>query len=67
MNRLLQHKLTQPTPANPHFGTFPFFQPRLATALKNVKEPKFSNRTPAATIILIIYSFSNTLFHFELT
>jgi len=43
---LYKNKPTKPTQANPHFGTFTFFQPQLATAHKNVKEPKFTNRTP---------------------
>jgi hypothetical protein len=43
-----QSKLIPKKPARPaaNLGTFPFFQPRHATALKNVKEPKFTNRTP---------------------
>jgi hypothetical protein len=46
MDRQSKHKTTEkPTPANPHFGTFPFFLPPIPTAHKNVKEPKFPNRT----------------------
>jgi hypothetical protein len=69
MNRLQKHHPTKPTPANPHFGTFTFFQPRQATAHKNVKEPKFSNRTPTTTSISavwnIINTFITTLIHFD--
>jgi hypothetical protein len=39
--------------ANPHFGTFTFFQPQQAIAPKNAKEPKFPNRT---TIIILTNS-----------
>jgi hypothetical protein len=47
MDRQCKHKqTTDPPHPTAHSGTFTFFQPRLATALKNVKEPKFTNRTP---------------------
>lgn len=40
-----------PMPANPNFGTFTFLQPQTATAIKKVKEPKFSSRTATLTSI----------------
>ena len=50
--------------ANVYFGTFAFLQPRQATANKNVKEPKFSNRTATAQVLstgsVLPYKFPTT-------
>jgi hypothetical protein len=52
MDRQCKHKRTaDPTRPAAHFATFPFFQPRLATALKNAKEPKFTSRAPSVLTI----------------
>jgi hypothetical protein len=40
-----KHKTFFPSRPAANLGTFPFFQPRQATTNKNVKEPKFTNRT----------------------
>jgi hypothetical protein len=52
------------TLANAYFGTFAFLQPREATANKNVKEPKFSNRTTTAQVLwrvsVLHYKFPTT-------
>jgi hypothetical protein len=66
MNRQSRQIASEPTPSSPHFGTFPFFQPLTPTAHKNVKEPKFSNRTPTAgslsTGMELLYKFPDTTF-----
>ena len=52
------------TLANAYFGTFAFLQPRQATANKNVKEPKFTNRTATAQVLstgtVLPYKFPTT-------
>jgi hypothetical protein len=52
------------THANAYFGTFAFLQPRQATANKNVKEPKFFNRTTTAQVLstgsVLHYKFPTT-------
>jgi hypothetical protein len=68
-----QNNLKPKKPTHPaaHFGTFPFFQPRQATAHKNAKEPKFTNRTPTApslaTVCSLIYTFFTILINFNPT
>jgi hypothetical protein len=72
MGRQCKHKRTaEPTRPAAHSGTFTFFQPRLATAHKNVKDPKFTNRTPTTPSFSIecslISKFFTALIHFDPT
>jgi hypothetical protein len=52
------------TLANAYFGTYAFLQPRQATANKNVKEPKFANRTTNSQVLstgsVLHYKFPTT-------
>jgi len=67
MNRHRKHNRTA-TKAYPHFATFVFLQPQMATP-KNTKEPKFSNRTLDKTstppIWIVVYLYFMTLINFD--
>jgi hypothetical protein len=65
MTRQINFKPTADQPlANAYFGTFAFLPTRQATANKNVKEPKFSNRTTTAQVLstgsVLHYKFPKT-------
>jgi hypothetical protein len=65
MTRQTNFKSTAKQPlAYAYFGTFAFLQTRQATANKNVKEPKFSNRTTTAQVLstgsVLHYKFPTT-------